>query len=467
MRVVASDIVAMSHCPRRLWYERSPPKGIDLALDAFDQLVVDMGLAHEVAVRDRLSQDIDVIEATSAAHTRDLMEAGVSAIYQAELHDAENDLLGKPDFLLRKADGTYQAADAKLARSMKPEIGVQVAFYKRLLGTNHAGLVYLGDGSVDEVGTEFDARLNRFITEARMIVSDDERPQVFFGATKCGTCPFNSICVPEFEAGDDLSLLYGVDPRSIPRLVAAGINTITELAQSDPDAIPDVPYLKGEKKHRAVAQAQAIKTGRMIKHGDVSFPKGTFVHFDIEVNPLTYDGNVHVYLWGFLVPPYGSDDFEYVWTDGQDDDRAGWMGFLEMVGSYRADWPDLKLVHFSSYERTMIRAYARRYEMENHLTVAWLLNESGPLYDIQNAVTDNLVLPLRGYGLKAIAKHPDLVNFQWKDEASGSQWSVVQYVNFLSEADPTQRDALKAAILGYNRDDVIATYKLEQWLRSL
>jgi uncharacterized protein len=76
------------------------------------------------------------------------------------------------------------------------------------------------------------------------------------------------------------------------------------------------------------------------------------------------------------------------------------------------------------------------------------------------------VLPLQGYGLKDICRHPDLVNFQWQDEESGSQWSVVQFNHFLLESDPEIRARLKNKILGYNRDDVTATRRLEEWLRT-
>ena len=118
-------------------------------------------------------------------------------------------------------------------------------------------------------------------------------------------------------------------------------------------------------------------------------------------------------------------------------------------------------MHYSSYERTKIKEYAARYGMEEHPTVTWLLDEeNGPLFDLQKPVKDCLVLPVAGYGLKAICKHEHLVDFQWEDDESGSQWSVVQYVSFLNEA-------MKQAILTYNRDDVIATRKLEEWLKSL
>ena len=91
---------------------------------------------------------------------------------------------------------------------------------------------------------------------------------------------------------------------------------------------------------------------------------------------------------------------------------------------------------------------------------------SSLFFDMQKPVLESLVLPLQGYGLKDICKHKDLVNFQWEDDDSGSQWSVVQFNRFLYETNPTQKQSLKTDILGYNRDDVIATRRLEEWLRS-
>lgn len=469
-RVVASDIVSLSHCPRRLWYEYNPPPGIEaVEPDPLDALILEMGLEHESAVRDKLAEESEVFEATSIEHTQQLMDEGAPVIYQAHLLDEENQLFGKPDFLLLQPDKTYQAADAKLAQSIKKEIGVQLAFYRRLLGSEHPGLVFLGTGEAELVGVEFDSHLNTFITEARAVLSDDIRPEVRYSESKCTACPFYDVCHPDFVAKEELTLLYGVESRSVGRLEEHGFVTITDLANASPDDIPDnIPYLKGERRRRAVLQAQAWKTGQVTKLSDIVMPEGTWVHFDIEANPQTPDGHQHVYLWGFLKAPYEPENFEYVWTDHVDDDREGWLAFVAKVEEYRAAWPDLKLVHFASYERDRIRAYANRYEMEDHPTVAWLLDtDTGPLYDIQRAVTQNLVLPLSGYGLKKICKHEGLVNFQWEDDESGSQWSVVQYINFLRSDDPGDRQAIKDSILGYNRDDVRATRKLEEWLRSL
>ena len=84
---------------------------------------------------------------------------------------------------------------------------------------------------------------------------------------------------------------------------------------------------------------------------------------------------------------------------------------------------------------------------------------------MQKPVLESLVLPLQGYGLKDICKHPKLVNFQWEDYSSGAQLSIVQFNRFLQETDESSKQQLKQEILGYNRDDVIATRRLEEWLK--
>ncbi len=132
---------------------------------------------------------------------------------------------------------------------------------------------------------------------------------------------------------------------------------------------------------------------------------------------------------------------------------------------YREQYPDLILCHFSSYEVVNIKRYAKRYGMEEHPTVQWLLGDNSPLFDIQPVVKNSFVLPLASYGLKQICKHEGLVNFQWQDDDSGSQWSVVQFVKYRMELIKERREQMKKDILTYNFDDVMATRKLEEWLR--
>ena len=75
---------------------------------------------------------------------------------------------------------------------------------------------------------------------------------------------------------------------------------------------------------RAILQAKSARTGGVYQIAPLSLPTGTWIHFDIEDNPLTVAGDKHVYLWGFLEPSYGSSDFRPIWTDSEDKD-TGWL----------------------------------------------------------------------------------------------------------------------------------------------
>lgn len=464
-----SDARSWTLCTRRVWLDNKHDFKLAPSTDEFQQLIIQLGLEHEGAVLEHLATTLDVHTATSPEDTKHLMAEGVQAIYQAQLVDETSGLIGYPDFLIRHECGEYQPADAKLSLSKeKVEIQVQLGFYRRMLNSQLPAIVFLGDGSEDLIGDEASVITNRFVTEMRQLLASNEEPVVRYSHSKCRACPYYAHCKPAFEAKEELSLLYGIQGRAALGLEAEGINTISQLAEADPTTVPDVPYLKGyDKKHRAILQAKSYLTGEVFQLCPVSLPEGQWVHFDIEDNPLTGDGEKHVYLWGFLAPSYANENFEYVWTESASEDEQGWLRFLDLIEQYRQRYPNLVLAHYSQHERTTIRGYAKRYGMENNTTVTYLLGETSPLFDLQKPVLDSLVLPLQSYGLKDICKHEDLVNFQWEDGGSGAQWSVVQFNRFLAESDLKTKEALKSDILGYNRDDVIATRRLEEWLRGL
>jgi|GEM_PF-522714 len=471
-----SDANSWSSCVRRVWLDNMKRVELVPATDVFGQLIIDLGMRHEQLVLDRLSSMAAVKTATSPEDTNRLIEDRTPIIYQAQLLDQENGIIGFPDFLILNESGEYQAADAKLAlNENKKEIQVQLGVYRHLLrkklNSQLPAIVFLGNGRQGFIAEEADQITDQFLTQMRKLLSSKVEPLVRYSHSKCRACPYYIHCKPAFEAKGELSLLYGMQGRAASALEHAGICTITQLAATNPDSIPDVPYLKGcEKKLRVVSQAKSHLTGEVIQLAPVSLPVGHWIHFDIEDNPLTANGEKHVYLWGFLVPELTKDGkqdlFEFVWTDHTDEDEQGWLQFLAQVEHYRQQHQDLILAHYSNHEKTTIRSYAKRYSMEDNETVVYLLSDAGPLFDMQKPVLKSLVLPIQGYGLKDICKHKDLVNFQWQDDDAGSQWSVVQFNRFLAQSNVEAKEKLKADILSYNRDDVMATRELEKWLRT-
>ena len=461
--IKASDARSWCYCPRRAWYDHRPPPGLISSDDPFEVLIADAGQVHEARIRTSLGGGI---LAESPSHTRVLMAEGIPLIYQPAFEDHELDLEGRPDFLIRSSDGDYQVADAKLATRLDdhPEISLQLALYRRLVGSRLPALAYMGTGDIVEVSADADQEAGRLLREFKAALASSEPPVAHFGESKCSACPYDAVCRPAFEQAGELTMVYGVNARAAEGLRKAGIRTMADLAAADPQQLPDVPYLNGaDKKRRAVLQAQCQLNGNMHVLEPPKLPSGTWVHFDVESNPLAETPGGAVYLWGLLPPDYDPLSYERVWSD---DDKQGWLDFLSLIESYRDKYPDLRIVHYSAFEVTQIKSYAQRFAMRDHPTVAWLLGDDSPLFDLAEAVRQSVVLPIPGYGLKAICKHPKLVNFQWELPESGSQWSVVRYIDYLREPDPAERAKIRREIESYNRDDVLATRALEVWLRN-
>ena len=464
-----SDAVSWTECDRRVWLENKGSIIQDQSENAFDKLVQDKGVEHEYKILKMLQKNYQVREATSFEHTKMLMADEAEVIYQAQLKNDIEGFVGYPDFLIRNKNGIYQPADAKLSLNPKKKsIQIQLGFYRKLLGVDLPAIVYLGDGSTAEIGDEANAITEKFINEMRILLAEEEEPSVRYSHSKCSACPYLQHCKPGFQASEELSLIYGIQGRSAQGFEKIGIKSITELSNADYETLPDVPYLKGSlMKKRAVLQARSYLNNEIFNIAPINLPKGTWVHFDIEDNSLTTTVDKHVYLWGFLAPIDGKNKFEYVWTDTEDDDEKGWIDFLEKIEEYRSLYGDLILAHFSQHERTTVHAYAKRYSMEQNKTVKYLLGDDSPLFDMQKPVLESLVLPLQSYGLKDICKHPNLVNFQWKNIDSNGAWSIVKYDQFLNETSKEIKEKLKKEILEYNEDDVEATLRLEEWLKSI
>jgi predicted RecB family nuclease len=470
----ATDARSWKACTRRVWYDHYPPRGWrPPETEEFDTLTAEAGNQHERAVLRRLEATDRVVPAESQAHTVELMREGVPIIYQPRLE--RDDIIGYPDFLIRNASGDYQTADAKLKRDIDPHdpddqaVMIQIGVYRRLLGNGLPGRVFLGSGREVEIGEEADPLTDEFIASMRALLDSTALPPARHGATKCGKCPYRELCLPDFTARGELTLLAQVARPAAESLERQGIHTITELAETDPTEIPKIPWFREPADRvRAVLQARAYRDDRYFVVERPSLPAGTWVHFDIETNPLSPSGQEHVYLWGLLLPPYEtSDSFHTIWTDSEEDDRVGWRAFLDEIAGLRHRVPDLILAHYSPFERQKIALYAQRYDMAGHPIVEWLCGGESPLFDLCKLVKNSLVLPTKDYSLKTVCKHPNLFDFQWKDAGSGSQWSVVQYVRFLRSGDSAERARLKADILQYNLDDVRATRAVENWLRSL
>ena len=207
----ATDARSWKECTRRAWYDRNPPSGWSPPEpQEFDTLTAEAGIEHEKIVLHRLEAMHTVVPARSQTHATELMREGVPVIYQAPLEC--NDLVGRPGFLIRRASGDYQPADAKLKRAIDPSdaddqpIMIQIGVYRRLMGNGLPGRIFLANGDEAEIGPEADVFTEQFIASMRGLL-DSSSPPPASGATKCGKCPYRDVCLPEFTARGELTLL--------------------------------------------------------------------------------------------------------------------------------------------------------------------------------------------------------------------------------------------------------------------
>ena len=473
--IYASDAIAWERCRRLAWFLFHPPSDERPEPDRFEVLIRERGIEHEAEV---LACFQTPVRAESVAHTQQLMAARTPVIYQAQFQHEDFNLVGVPDFLLRAGD-QYQVADAKLAlsvdknRAIKTQLGVYQILLQAVAGCSEdellAPIVFLGDGEAKRVEEDLSQLAQRFLADMLKLVEMSEMPPTHFAFSKCSSCLFIDYCHAEFERQDDVTLSPAVDSRTAKQLALQGLETLSDLAAAEPGKLVEAPYLRNpDKRLRIVQQAKSLKSGEVIIREAPHWPQGTMMHFDVESDPMGADGQGEVYLWGLLKPPYDATGFDAVWRDT--DDFATWTAFLSLMTDYRRRYPDLVLVHYSPYERTQIAHYATRYDAHNEPIVQWLLDEQGPLWDLQRFVKLYFILPVESYGLKTICRDPNLVNFQWRLDESGSQWSVVRYYDYvaaLAAGKVHEAEEIKREILIYNEDDVRATAAMVDWLIGL
>jgi predicted RecB family nuclease len=101
--------------------------------DPQTELIRRKGEEHEQAYLDRLkAEGKHVVEPADAATAeRAIREATADVIYQARFE--HGGWRGIADFLELQPDGTYEAADTKLARHSKPQHILQLCFYSEQL----------------------------------------------------------------------------------------------------------------------------------------------------------------------------------------------------------------------------------------------------------------------------------------------------------------------------------------------
>src|SRR5574338_760700 len=452
---------------------------------------------------------------TQADETLAAMRSGADVIYQATFFDGR--WLGYADFLLRvEASGPdeashwgpwhYEVADTKLARHVKAGAVLQICSYvdqlERLQGVRPKQMwVVLGGSSHEVAGLRVDDFLayyraaKRRFEDAVLGNADDPAPSPAYPPATtypepvehCAVCRWSELCEARRRQDDHLSLVAGITTHQRKALRARGIATLTALAGSP---IPFDPPLDGAsaaatERVREQARIQLEGRGREVPLHELLLPapgepidaeRGLAtlpepdpgdLFFDIEGDPYAFDDGID-YLFGVLDV---ADTFTAFWSFDparpDDIDLAGekdaFERFIDFVQARRRQHPGMHVYHYAPYEPTALKRLMGRHATRE-ADVDELLR-GGVLIDLYRAVRQGLRASVESYSIKKLEPMYGFAREIDLRDAGSSTVAFEQWLE-LGDGDRPESDIL-ARIEGYNRDDVISTARLRDWLETL
>ena len=493
------------------------------------ELIQKRGYAHEQRYRDELSasgrsvieiqpdgsiaERGDVIRA-AAAETIKALRGGVDVVYQATFFDGE--WVGYADFLLRVERPSdlgvwsYEVADTKLARHVKGSAVLQICSYveqlTRIQGIEPELLHVVLGGSTHETESlrvaDYMAYYRRIKAEFETAVTAGE---AVYPVTEtypepvdhCDVCRWVVHCKAQRRADDDLSLVSGITARQRTALKSRGIAHRRELAVLE---VPMEPRLEGVSRQslaRVREQARIQVAGEdegapkwellkperdedgvlVADRGFLVLPEPTphDLFFDIEGDPFALEDGVE-YLFGVLEPalqdparpeePY----FHEIWSRDGDGaltrgaEKAAFEALVDLLIARLDAHPAMHVYHYAAYEKVALGRLAQRHATREE-EVDRLLR-ARVLVDLFRVVRQGIRASVESYSIKRLEPLYGLVR-EVELRSAGS--SIVQFEVWL-EGGVTENGAIGETILreiaGYNRDDVLSTWRLRDWLEE-
>ena len=484
LRLSASDLMRFKGCRHASTLDLRHIEVGDItpAADGEEaELLQRQGDAHELAfLADLRSSGRRVIEIPkdgipleqSVAMTVDAMRQGPDIIFQgAFLGGAWG---GYSDFLERveKPSGlggwSYEVVDTKLKRKPDPKHVLQLALYSDLISDVQdtrpvEAHLQLGDGSrfsvrLDDVSAY--ARHARTVFETFLRERPETRPDP---VSSCGLCRWKDHCHSEWERTDSLSLVAGTTRSQRGKIEAAGITTLTGLAEAN----VRIPKLAVETHDRLRTQArlqQARRAGgppgfelRDYQPGKgfglMPEPDAGDIFYDIEGDPY-FEGGLE-YLHGLWHLDHGECVFRAFWAHDRAAEGQAVSDLLNFLVDHLQRHPKAHIYHYANYEIAALRRLTALHRVGE--AAMDQLQRERRFVDLFKVVSGALIASEKGYSIK------DLEAFYMPKrdaDVATAGASVVFYERWRETGD----DDLLAKIYDYNRTDCISTQLLRDWL---
>lgn len=450
-------------------------RGLELETRYLEQLrsegrtVVVVGADRDELSSSGIARLLELHSRTVAA-----LREGSDVIYQGAFFDGR--WQGFADFLLRVekpsdlGSFSYEVADTKLARHAKAAALLQTCAYSSQLAVvqgrspEHIHVV-LGDRSTATFRVEDYAAYYRAVQRQFDEAVAGEPITYPDRVEHCDVCRWADRCTAQWRADDHLIFVAGLGRAQVLKLGAAGIPTLTALAESTEThvlGIGDPTFARLERQARLQVQQRTNKTvayellapeGPERGLARLPEPSDGDVFFDMEGDPLI-EGGLE-YLFGVAWRDNGEIQFRPFWGHDRAGEKLAFEEFIDFVIEIRQRYPEMHVYHYAAYEETALKRL-----MGTHATredaVDTLLRE-GVLVDLYRVVRQGVAVSQESYSIK---KLEPLYMEPRSGAISDAGGSIVAYETWLDTHEQRILDDIEA----YNRDDCVSTLKLRDWL---
>jgi predicted RecB family nuclease len=481
-----TDLTAFLACPHLTSLEVAVARG-ELARpfrqNPHADLIRRKGEEHEARYLDSLLADgLGVVTISfddrdwvrAARETEEAIRAGADVVYQARL--AQDNWRGAADFVVRTADGSYEAVDTKLARHAKPPHVLQLCFYTeqlaRIQGRMPAAMhVVTGLGETESFRPgDYLAHYRRL--RRRFVQAVEERDSTYpYPVDFCSLCDFLSLCKAQWERDDHLVLVAGVSRLQVERLTTAVIDTLTELAEAAPGTkVKSMrPATFQSLRHQAELQLHHRRTGEhrvdlLPVEAERGFgllpePSAGDMWLDFEGDPWFELARGLEYLAGWAeLDPHGRPVYRCLWAHDRASEQRAFEQLVDHIVERRRRYPGMHVYHYAPYERTALTRLMGEHATREQEIDDLLRGEV--LVDLYRVTRQALRASLPRYSLKDVE---ELYGFARTAEVGGGGESVQAFEAWLEVGD----DSLLAGVRDYNEEDCRSLYELHRWLLEL
>lgn len=293
-------------------------------------------------------------------------------------------------------------------------------------------------------------------------------PPLLADRRRCATCSWKPHCDAAAAAAGHLADISGVGSRRRERLQQLGIHTVQHLAAADPLQLTAQLKAAGEQ-HPSLAgalvqQAQVLAAGVPRRQPEASGQGSSLPELALAPGVLLYDiesdsERQQNFLHGFLALPRQGQTFltpadaryHPLLALPEHGEARCWARLRKLLHHF-PHWP---VLHYGETERIELLRLAARQGATAQERKAL----ERRLVDLHQRLRHHWVLPLRSYGLKAVATW---LGFCWQSRTAEGARAVLWWRQWRQRGN---RHDLQR-ILRYNHDDCSATWAVAQWLLS-